>query len=120
MSHEVWVDPRIEQVRVQGVQAYLRSKGWELQPYPGPELLVFAGPIDDDGEPVVQVLPSSERMRDYRLRLEELIAALSVMEGRPAADILTDILQGNPGEPAAGGNGAPGGRSDGVIEGAGP
>jgi hypothetical protein len=49
--------------------------------------------MDDDGEPIIEVLPSSERMRDFRLRVGELIAALSVIEDRPAGDILNDILQ---------------------------
>jgi hypothetical protein len=93
MSNSAWVDPRIEQVRVAGVRSYLLSRGWILQPYPGPELLVFGGPLDDDGEPIVQILPSSEQMGDFRLRSEELIAALSVLEDRPASEILTDILQ---------------------------
>lgn len=92
MSHRVWVDPRLAQVRVEGIRAYLLGRGWRLQPYPGPELLVFEGPTDDDGQPIVQVLPSSEQMRDFSLRVEELIAALSILEDRPAADILSDIL----------------------------
>lgn len=87
-----WVDPRIASVQVAGVQSYMLSHGWKRQPWPGPELLVFAGPLDDDGEPILQILPSSERMRDYRLRVEELIGALSILEERPAVDILNDIL----------------------------
>jgi hypothetical protein len=93
MSQNVWVDPRIHQVRVAQVRAYLLGRGWQLQPYPGPELLVFGGPVDDDGQPVLQVLPSSEQMRDYPMRLEELITALSIMEDRHATEVLTDILR---------------------------
>jgi hypothetical protein len=92
MNHSAWVDPRVQLVRVAGVRSYLLDRGWKLQSYPGPELLVFGGPTDDNGEPILEVLPSSERMRDFRLRVEELIAALSVIEDRPAGDILNDIL----------------------------
>jgi hypothetical protein len=63
-----------------------------MQPYPGPELLVFEGPTDDNGELIIQVLPSSERMPDYRMRLQNLIGALSIIEGRPAVEVLTDML----------------------------
>jgi hypothetical protein len=94
MNQSAWVDPRIDRVTVANVRTYLLNKGWRLQPYPGPELLVFEGPRDDDGEPILQVLPSSERLRDYRMRVGDLIAALSVIEGRPAVDILTDMLTG--------------------------
>ncbi len=93
MSNNGWVDPRIQSVGVAGMRSYLISRGWQLQPQAGQDLLVFGGPVDDDGEPIVQVLPSSERMRDFRMRAEELIAALSIFEDRPASDVLTDILR---------------------------
>ena len=67
MSQQAWVDPRIHQVRADQARAYLLGRGWQLQPYPGPELLVFGGPVDDDGQPVLQVLLSSERQRVGRL-----------------------------------------------------
>lgn len=92
MSHRVWINPRLSLVRAADVRSYLLGRGWRLQPHPGLELLVFEGPADDDGEPIVQVLPSSEQMRDFPLRVEELIAALSILEDRPAPDILSDIL----------------------------
>jgi hypothetical protein len=95
MNHSAWVDPRIDRVTVDQVRTYMQDHGWQLQPFPGPELLVFEGP-KDDGEPIIQVLPSSERYRDYRMRLEELIGALSIMEDRPAVEILNDMLAGAP------------------------
>jgi hypothetical protein len=95
MSNRNWVDPRLPQIRVAGVRSYLRGQGWRLQPYPGPELLVFEGPHDDDGQPIVQVLPSSEQMRDFPLRIEELISALGILENRSPHDIVSDILKEN-------------------------
>lgn len=92
MSDRVWIDPRLSLVRVAGIRSYLLGRGWRVQPYPGTELLVFEGPADDDGQPIVQVLPSSEQMRDFPLRVEELIAALSILEDRSAHDILSDVL----------------------------
>ncbi len=94
MTNPGWIDPRIERVTVGDVRAYLLNRGWRLRPFPGPELLVFEGPKDDDGEPILLVLPSSEQLRDYRMRLADLIGALSVIESRPAVDILSDMLVG--------------------------
>ena len=106
MSNRVWVDPRLSLVRAAGVRSYLLGRGWRPQPYPRPELLVFEGPADDDGQPIVQVLPSSEQMRDFPLRVEELIAALSILEDRPPRDILSDILtEGTAESPLVGENG---------------
>ncbi len=99
MNHRTWIDPRIAQVQVAGVRAYLQQRGWTLQPYPGPELLVFGGPLDDDGEPVIQVVPSDESMLDYRMRIEELIAALSVLEDRLPTEVLADLLHAASGPP---------------------
>jgi hypothetical protein len=105
MSHRVWGDPRLSLIRVESVRSYLLSRGWRLQPYPRPKLLVFEGPTDDDGQPIIQVLPSSEQMRDFPLRVEELIAALSILEDRPATAILSDILNED-GRQAVEGNGS--------------
>ena len=102
------LDPRIDRVTVADVRTYLLNRSWRLRPFPGPELLVFEGPKDDDGEPIIQVLPSSVRLRDYRMRVEDLIGALSVIESRPAVDILNDMLSG------AQTNGAAGQHPDGV------
>ena len=88
-----WVDPRIRSVRVADVRSYLSRRGWKPKPYPRPELLVFEGPRADNGEPIVQVLPSEERFADYQQRLVELVTALAVIEDRPAADVLGDILR---------------------------
>jgi hypothetical protein len=93
MSNRVWVDPRLPLVHAAGVRSYLLSRGWHLHTNSGTELLVFAGPPDDDGQPILQVLPSSEQMRDFPLRVEELVAALSILEDRPPGDILSDILK---------------------------
>jgi hypothetical protein len=96
MNHSAWVDPRIDRLTVTAVRDYLLNHNWRLRSFPGPELLVFEGPNDDDGEPIVQVLPSSERLRDYRMRLEDLLGALSVIENRPAVEILSDMLGSTP------------------------
>ncbi len=103
MSDRAWVDPRVQLVRVAGVQSYLLGRGWKPKAPPGSELLVFEGPADDDGEPIVQVVPSSEQMLDFRLRVTELIEALSVLEGRPAVEVLGDILREGAGHPGPGG-----------------
>ena len=92
MKNWGWVDPRIEQVRVTDVQSYMLRKGWEPRPYPRPELLVFGGILDDDGKEIIQIIPSSERMRDYLLRVVQLIDALSIFENRPCVAILNDLL----------------------------
>jgi hypothetical protein len=92
-----WVDPRLRSVQVADVRKYLLAHGWKSKPYPRPELLVFEGPPDDHGEPIVQVLPSSEDFADYQLGLLELVTALAVID---------DILQQGTSADGSDGNGA--------------
>jgi hypothetical protein len=94
MNHSAWVDPRIDRVTVNDVRTYLLDRDWRLQDFPGPELLVFEGLKDDNGDTIIQVLPSSQHFRDYRMRVESLIGAVSIIEGRSAVDVLSDMLAG--------------------------
>lgn len=96
MNYSAWIDPRIDQVTVAGLRGYLEAHGWRLQPFPKPELLVFEGPNDDSGAPLTLAVPASERLKDYRLRLEELLGTLGLIEGRYAGEILNEMLQGTP------------------------
>jgi hypothetical protein len=93
MNLSGWIDPRVEQVRVTDAEAYVLSHGWKRVPYPRPQLLVFGGVLDDDGQEIILTLPSSEHMRDYRAGVVQLISALSVYENRLAVDILDEMLQ---------------------------
>jgi hypothetical protein len=100
-----WVDPRVNDVRVADMRAYMARRGWNEKPSPRPTALVFEAPFrDDDGQPIIQVLPNSERFADYRQRLIELITSLAVIEDRLAVEVLNDILQANASSPR---NGAP-------------
>jgi hypothetical protein len=40
---------------------------------------------------MIPVLPSSERMRDDPMRLEDLVGALAIIEDRRAVAVLTDM-----------------------------
>lgn len=56
------------------------------------------GPEDDAGEPVVAFIPSDETLRDFQLRLEDLIVLLSELEERPAVVVANDIASVHPHE----------------------
>jgi hypothetical protein len=46
-------------VRVADLRAYLLSKGWRVKPFKRTEVVYFEGPPDDDGRPLVLLLPAS-------------------------------------------------------------
>jgi hypothetical protein len=87
-----WVDPRIEELQVEQVRRYMLAHGWQIQPNARTEVIVFQGPLADDGQPLVQILCSSKQISDYWLRLEDLLEALSHFEERPCVEILNDML----------------------------
>jgi hypothetical protein len=93
-----WIDPRIFAVRVAQVESYLLRHGWKRRPSPRPQLLFFEGPQADDGEPILQPVPSAERGSDYVQRIVEVITNLALIEDRYAVEVLNEILQSVPGE----------------------
>ena len=92
MNFQVWIDPRIANVRVQAVRDYMAHHGWTVRASGDPRLVFFEGPPDDEGNPIVQVIPNSERLADYRMRLEEIVTFLAGWESRHPVDILNEML----------------------------
>lgn len=86
------IDPLYRAVTVADLRSYLLRTGWQPKPFKQPQVLYFEGPQADDGTPLVQLVPVSGNYRDFPLRVEEIVQALSSIEQRPAGDILRDIL----------------------------
>jgi hypothetical protein len=85
-------DSIIKAVRVGDLRAYLLSKGWQIKPFKRSQVVYFEGPPDDNGNPIVQLVPASEQLRDYAERVEEIVTALSVIEDRPPSEIVRNIV----------------------------
>lgn len=97
-----WVDPRVQTVRVPAIRNYMARKGWNLLPSTRPQILVFEGPLDDDGQPIRQMVPALEQGNDYAPCVADLITNLARLEDRYAVEVLNDILREDfNGEPAA-------------------
>ncbi len=97
MNGDLWIDPRIKQVGAAALESYLTERGWKRVPHPRQERMVFeAAARDDDGEPFVIAVPSSERFRDFLGGALRAIEALSIIEGRHPVQVLNDILKMNP------------------------
>jgi hypothetical protein len=92
MKFSPWIDPRVQQVRVADMRSYLLDHGWKPKPSPRPQIDLFEGPLDDDGKPIVLLVPATKKGRDYFQRIIELISSLAVIEDRYAVDVLNDIL----------------------------
>jgi hypothetical protein len=91
MALPIWQELNVDRPTPEQVRRYMLDRGWQIQPH-RPELIVFEGPLADNGERIIQVLPSSETLVDYSIRLHEMLKALSVIENRPVREILADML----------------------------
>jgi hypothetical protein len=78
---------------IPGVLAYLEKAGWKTSRMQDRDVYRCEGPTDDRGEPIVQYLPASEKYPDYGLRLEDLVAAISTIEDRPAIDVVNAMRE---------------------------
>src|SRR5262249_53973411 len=87
-----WVDPRVRQVRVANIRAYLLGRGWKMCPAPNVKTLLLEAPTADGEEPLRLVLPSSEDFSDYSSLVAGLITTLSELEDRHPVEVLNDIL----------------------------
>jgi hypothetical protein len=112
-----WVDPRVEKVRLEDLRAYLLTRGWKLKPFPRPQVLLFEEPVTGGKEPVVQLLPASEQVRDFRRGVIDTITSLSAVEGRHPVEILNEVLRHAADGQSTGPNGP--GRSGEAVESAG-
>jgi len=78
-------------ISLQAALEYLARRNWTVR-RDGPRI-ICEGPLDDNQQPIVKFLPAEESFADYPLRLEELIATLSLLEERPALKIACDMAE---------------------------
>ncbi len=87
-----WIDPRVDSVRAVDAQSYMLRHGWTPRPFPRPEVLIFQGPLADDGELIELVVPAEEGASDYGQCIISLITSLATLEDRPAVAVLDEML----------------------------
>jgi hypothetical protein len=89
-----WIDPRIHNLRLGEVVAYLLHRGWKELPPDRGGFRVFQEPTGEtiNGKPFCQFVPDSEGV-DLSLRMFELLTGLAEVENRQAAEVIDDIVR---------------------------
>jgi len=95
-----WVDPRVREVRLQQVSAYLLAHGWKLGTTPNSRSLLFEKKLPGVKAPMTQYLPASEDYSDFARLMTEFITSFSEFEDRHPVDLLNDVLRSEPGAAA--------------------
>lgn len=80
--------PLIDTLTPNQVSAFLRRKGWRIQAYPNPNLMVFEAPQDDD---LSLVLPSAREFADYPAKLRDSIRMLATLYDKDPQTIVHQI-----------------------------
>ena len=95
MMYMAMIDQRVlDVIRVADVTRYLGEKGWRRrEAFPRRELLVFDGPLDDAGEPIVATLPASDQFKDFQSGLTNLLRLLSQLEERSPSEIADELVR---------------------------
>jgi hypothetical protein len=75
----------------QDVERYIISHGWKQVEHPNKKLQVFAGVVDNDGQPICLVLPVSNDLKDTPLRIYQAVQTIADIEERPIHLVVTDI-----------------------------
>lgn len=71
---------------------YLKDKGWSRKEHPNDKLLLFRGPLSDNGAPLEVLIPSNEQYLDYADRVNDVVKILSLIVQKSASDIVREIL----------------------------
>ena len=102
-----WVDPRVQNVRLAEVQAYLETLGWVVVPDPNPKVIRYERARKRSGDTFFRVIPASEEFPDFAQDVAELITQLSELQDRHPVSVLEDILREGAERPAGNGSTRP-------------
>jgi hypothetical protein len=75
----------------QDVESYIINHGWKQVEHPNKKLQVFAGVVDNDGQPIYLVLPLSNDLKDTPLRIYQAVQTIAEVEERPLHLVIADI-----------------------------
>jgi hypothetical protein len=75
----------------QDVERYIISHGWKQIEHTNKKLQVFAGVVDNDGQPIRLVLSLSNDLKDTPLRIYQAVQTIADIEERPIHLVVTDI-----------------------------
>lgn len=98
MSGRFSLDDFGHSIGLEGAVAYLEQHGWKSRREEDRGQIWFESPPDSQDNSVRLYLPVSEEYADYPARLEELVKAVSILEGRPAIQTVIEMAAASRGD----------------------
>jgi hypothetical protein len=74
-------------LKVANVVSYLQQNGWQTVTHPNLRLLVFQGASDNQGHPILLILPSKNTFEDSDRLLTKAVNLLAVIEDKSQQEI---------------------------------
>ncbi|MDQ0059469.1 hypothetical protein [Paenibacillus harenae] len=71
---------------------YLKDVGWTVSEHPNDKLIVFRGPLNDDGKPLEIAIPKNEQYQDYSSRVHDVLRIIGLMKNMNIQDIANEVL----------------------------
>ncbi len=89
MPNETFPKDILQLIKPQQVRSYAIAKGWQRVPNVNGNIALFNHPGAQWDQLIV---PMDESFDDYAKRLQDVVENLAEFEGRPAAEVLNDLL----------------------------
>src|SRR5260370_28858760 len=89
MNYENLPEQLIASLNPRDVRAYAASSGWRRTASINGKAAVFRDPSSDLDQ---LIIPLDVGLSDYNRRMAEVVVNLAAKEGRPASEVLNDLL----------------------------
>ena len=84
-------DSSLQDIHINDITRYLEKTGWKRREYPDKRLIMFDGPNDDKGKPIILALPENKEFLDSRELIANAINLLVAIERTTPQRILQKI-----------------------------
>lgn len=84
-------DVFLKNLSLEKLTDYLESTGWKKVDHPNNRIILFHGPLDDEGLPLELVVPRSVVYEDALVRLAEVINTLATLQRKSPRSIVNEI-----------------------------
>ena len=88
-------------VTLSQIATYLERRGWREAPSSNPNAVIYHGPLDIYGKPLIAILPAREDLTDAGRRVDDVVSMLSTLEKKQPTQLLREIKTGRASRVAA-------------------
>lgn len=73
------------------IERHLKEHQWKKVEHLNKKVIVFQGPVDNEGNKIEFFLPTSRQYQDYETRIKDAIRVISLVEGKEIDTLVSEI-----------------------------